>query len=258
MKKTGIVIFLLFLTSTMVFSQSDRRESLRLLNKMMKLKMDKLIPLYFGNALDGKAITGATVEIDNVGTFTTDIDGIISFPQIADGFYSMTVSKEGFITTAVRFQVIISTVMHNRFYVSPVMLNEYFRIVLDWGEKPADLDLHFEKDGAYHISWRNMHSAADGSVILDRDALNGFGPETVTVRKAENQSVYSVYIVNYTNFSNEGSRALSESGAVVKVYSQDRLLHVFTVPQDVVGNRWTVFRIIGGNITPVNTVTYSR
>ncbi|MDR0706731.1 MAG: hypothetical protein LBF60_02460 [Treponema sp.] len=221
-------------------------EDLRVLNRMMKLKMDGLIPLRFANALDGKPIEGAVVAVAGIGNFATDREGIIAFPEQEDGFYTLTFSKAGFISTLIEFEVKLNNVFESRFSMSPVMPGGYFRITLDWGENPSDLDLHFEQEGGYHISFWNMRGAADGSAALDRDDRNGFGPETITVMELDASRVYHVYAHDYTNGRSASSRALSKSGTTVRIYNENQLVHTFVVPGDAAGNLWRVCRIVNG------------
>jgi hypothetical protein len=259
MKKAIIVVLAGLWAGVLAYSQMPDFDALDAIDEAMVrsdmalMQMDGLIPMRFGNALDGSPVPNAKVDIPGIGTFVTDSRGIISFPQRADGRFSLVFSKSGFITTAINFQIQLSLVYNNWYSISPVLQGD-FRFVLDWGETPADLDLHFEREGGYHISWRNMHSAADGSVKLDRDDRNGYGPETITVVRAEAANVYTLYVVDYTNSGNRSSRALSQSGAVIRLYNSERLLNTFTVPQGGQGTRWNVCRIVGGAVVPLNSI----
>ncbi|MDR2393663.1 MAG: hypothetical protein LBD93_05875 [Treponema sp.] len=228
-------------------------EKAMVLSDMALMKLDKRIPMRFGNALDGKPIAGGQVEIPGVGSFVTDSRGIISFPEQADGNYTLVFTKKGFIPTAIPFKIQLSTVIFNWYSISPELQGD-FRFVLDWGERPADLDLHFEKEGGYHISYRNMRTAADGSGKLDRDDTSGYGPETITVARAEAGGVYHLYVIDYTNRNNSASPALSRSGATIRVYSQNRLLETFTVPDAGNGYRWNVCDISQNRIVQVNRI----
>jgi hypothetical protein len=229
-------------------------EDLAILNRMMRLKMDGLIPLRFTNALDGKPIDNATVDVAGIGVFVTNLAGIISFPEQEDGFYTLVFSKAAYITTELEFEVKLNNVFSNRISISPVMRGDYLRIVLDWTQTPADLDLHLEKapgsDGSrgYHLSYWNTHSADDGSALLDRDDRDGFGPETITVMETDVSRVYEVYIMDYTNRDSGTSRALSNSGAVIRVYNRAGLVDAFVVPPNRAGNQWNVFRIVNGRV----------
>ncbi|GHU25950.1 hypothetical protein FACS1894164_16330 [Spirochaetia bacterium] len=228
-----------------VYGQTTVGEDLAIQRRLMGLKMSGLIPMRFANAVDGKPIAGAQIAIEGIGDFVTNNEGIITFPERDDGYFSLIFSKQGFITTAIDFEIKLNNVFGNRFSISPE-LPRGFRIVLDWGEHPADLDLHLEKAGGYHISYWNMHSADDGTAFLDRDDRHSFGPETITVERIESTGVYDIYIIDYTNRNLSNSYALSQSGAVVRVYGDNRLLRTFRVPENRPGMRWDVCRIVNG------------
>jgi len=247
MKRT-IWLTILSLAICAALTAQTGGEDLAVLNRMMRLKMDGLIPLRFLNAMDGKPVEGALVAVTGIGNFTTNMEGIISFPEQEDGFYTLEFSKQGYITSRIEFEVKLNNVFSNRFSVSPVMRGDYMRIVLDWGQRPADLDLHLEKEGGYHISYWNTHNAADGSVTLDRDDRDGFGPETITIMETDLRSVYRVYVQDYTNGSRSSSTELSRSGAAIRVYGRNGLLRSFYVPENRAGVRWEVFRIVNGEI----------
>ena len=61
MKKTLLPIGLLAVICAALFAQSG--EDLAILYRMMRLKMDGLIPLRFANALDAKPVEGARVIV---------------------------------------------------------------------------------------------------------------------------------------------------------------------------------------------------
>jgi hypothetical protein len=268
MKKSSIVLIVLIvflLNCGIAFGQFDSlgidpggmgaADEAILRATMMQMKMNNQIPMHFSNAVDGKSLAGAKVEIANVGSLTTDNTGIIAFPKQPDGTYTMTVSKNGFITTPISFQVKLGLVIFDWFSISPEIPNKDFRFVLDWGEQPYDLDLHFEKVAGYHISYSNMHTADDGKAVLDHDDRSSYGPETITVEKAESKYTYNVFVIDYSNRGSSSSTALSKSGAVIRVYSQNRLLSTFNIPVTGAGTRWNAVKIVQGQIVPVNTVS---
>jgi hypothetical protein len=221
---------------------------------MALMAMDGVIPMRFTNALNGQGIPGGLVSVDGVGDFVTDGRGIVQLPEIPDGIHSMVFSKDGFITTPIEFRVQLGAVIFNWFAISPGLNGQAYRFVLSWGDRPADLDMHLEKSGEYHISYGNMHTSVDGNANLDRDDRDGFGPETITVRRIDNTAVYDFYVMDYTNRQSRSSDALSRSGAVIRVYRDDRLAHTFNVPSGS-GIRWNVFRIQGNQLRPVNSLT---
>ncbi|MDR0503979.1 MAG: hypothetical protein LBH16_11740 [Treponema sp.] len=217
-------------------------------------KLDGNIALRFFSAIDRSPIPGASVQITNVGNFTTDHRGRIEFPSIQDGNYLMTVRKAGFIETPITLRVVLGFVDFNWFNISPVIPDKDYRIVLEWGERPQDLDLHFVKSGGYHISYYNMKRAEDGNAVLDRDDMTGYGPETITIGKIDRNAVYECYVHDYTNGNNTSSNQLSRSGATIRVYSQNALLKSFFIPSGGRGTRWNVFKIERGALVDVNNV----
>ncbi|MDR0785604.1 MAG: hypothetical protein LBE74_06965 [Treponema sp.] len=263
MKKTSVLLLTALLIGTTTYGQSadwtdspfggTNVEKAMILSDMALMKLNGLIPMRFANALDGRPIPGATVNIPGIGVFITDDRGIISFPQREDGAFTLVFSKDGFITTSIPFKIQVSTVINNWFSVSPGLEGD-FRFVLDWGERPADLDIHFEKEGGYHISYRNMRSLTDGSAKLDRDDTSGYGPETITVERAEAGGRYRLYVIDYTNRNVPNSAALSRSGATIRVYRNNQLLDTFVSPTENLGNRWNVCEIVQNRVVPVGTI----
>ncbi|MDR3355926.1 MAG: hypothetical protein LBO04_01925 [Spirochaetaceae bacterium] len=247
MKKLLFLMFALCLCAGLFAQTNDKAEDLRIQRRLMGLKMEGLIPMRFASALDGTPIAGAKVAIEGIGEFETDREGIVTFPERDDGFFTLEFSKEGFVTTKIGFEIKLNNLPGGRFSISPE-LPRGFRVVLDWGEKPEDLDLHLEKRGGYHIAFWNAHAAEDGSAFLDRDDTRSYGPETITVERVDGEAVYDIYVTDYTNQDQPSSRALSQSGAVVRIYGDNRLLEAFTVPPGRPGTTWRVCGIAGGRV----------
>jgi len=220
----------------------------------MQTAMEGRIAMRFFNALNRAPIPGATVDIPVAGTFTTDQNGRITFPVIPDGNYTLVFSRDGFITTDIDFRVQLSNVVFNWYNISPGIPDKDYRIVLEWGEKPADLDLHFEKTGGYHISYFNLKEAEDRNAVLDRDDRQGYGPETITVGRIDNKAVYTCWVHDYTNRTNTESTQMAQNGATVRVYSNNRLVQTIHIPAGGKGTRWNVFKIERGRLTATNAL----
>jgi len=221
-------------------------------------KLDGNIALRFFSAIDRAPIPGASIQIASIGDFTTDHRGRIEFPSIQDGNYLMTVRKAGFIETPITLRVVLGFVDFNWFNISPVIPDKDYRIVLEWGERPQDLDLHFVKSGGsgnYHISYYNMRRAEDGNALLDRDDMTGYGPETITIGRIDRNAVYECYVHDYSNGNNTNSNQMPRSGAVIRVYSQNALLKTFYIPANGRGTKWNVFKIERGGLVDVNTIS---
>ncbi|MCK5077855.1 MAG: hypothetical protein KAR38_15840 [Calditrichia bacterium] len=260
MKKILIALLLLIIGSFTVFGQVDKKKNndafQDLDDAVVEVKGEGLA-LYFFNALNGETLSDAQVEIERIGTFKSDLAGRVRFPAPEEGgIYMIQFKKDGFITS--KFQIEIeagSLFFNNRFSISPIMNIEYLRIIVDWGKRPKDLDAHLVKESSYHISYQDMHVSNDGYGVLDRDDRTSYGPETITIKKVDNNALYKFFIHDYSNRNKDNSNKLSKSKVSVKVYGNGQLLHVFHIPQHQTGNYWNVFNIRNGKIVKINQVT---
>jgi len=110
MKRTAILAVLILLGMAMVYSQDsgsfpgvtggNSNKARERADDAMD-KMEGLIPMRFFNALNRNPISGATVQIPNIGSYVTDSKGKIILPKIPDGNYTLTFSKEEYITTLI-------------------------------------------------------------------------------------------------------------------------------------------------------------
>ncbi len=251
MKKIIFLIIALFVPGMMLFSQIDKMKDV--LDDEMDMEN---FTLHFFNALDGKPIGGAAVEIDGIGLYQSDFEGKVKFPRTSeDGDLAVHFTAEGFITTSISVEVVAGTIFSNRISVSPVMAIGYLRIIVDWGRSPEDLDAHFIKGDQYHISFRNMKVTNDGVAKLDRDDTDSWGPETITVKEIDSKSHYIFWVHDFSNRSDENSKRLSKSGASVKVYGDGKLLEYVTIPPGDRGNKWNVFEIKNGKIELTNYIS---
>lgn len=253
----AIVIFITIFLSTvniLTYAQIDKmREKM---DDVMLEESDGLLTLRFYDAQTAKPVANADVIIDNIGEYTTNGIGIVRFPiPEKDGVYAVHVSCEEYIPVDFPIEVVLETLFYNRFSLSKKMPIGHLRIVLEWDKKPADLDVHFEKDGDYHISYRNMMVSDDGIARLDRDDRDGYGAETITVKRIDDRDSYRFYVHNYSHKDKSKSDKLSLSKASVKVYGDNKLLENFQIPVDTKGVYWQVFTIIDGQINSINSVS---
>jgi hypothetical protein len=208
------------------------------------------LTLRFFDAISGKPISAAEVSIDSIGDFTTDEEGKILFaPPAEDGSYGVSFRSEGYVPTDFPIEIETGSLYFNRYSISPILDVRFLRVVLDWGKSPRDLDLHLLKEGGYHISYRDMTAAQDGAAELDRDDLDGYGPETITVKEVTRGARYRCFVHDYTHRDEGDAHELTSSHATVKVYGQGKLLKLFEVPRTGRGTVWNVFTLEGGVIT---------
>jgi hypothetical protein len=130
--------------------------------------------------------------------------------------------------------------------------NQAIRVVLSWGWKPADLDIHAIY-GTNHVYYGKQNGPGAN---LDVDDRNGYGPETITVVERDADE-YTFWVRDYTN-KKYRTDELSRSNAKVFVYRGDELVNTYYLPGQQEGNLWKVFSIDRSNrITDYNELSYT-
>lgn len=252
-------LLLLFVLMFNLNAQNNKTNERKISDAFEELESGSLV-LRFFDALSGEPIKGGKVEIESFGLCETDFDGRALFASENENcVLKVKFTHPKYITSEFEIEIMAGTLFFNRFSVSPRMPLGSLRVVLDWSDSPLDLDAHLVKKGEYHISYRKMLVSADGTARLDRDDVDGYGPETITANRVDENSEYLFFIHDYSNLSSSSSESLSESKASIKVYGRDNeLLDVFKVPQNKTGTYWHVFRIVQDRIIPVNLISDSE
>ena len=244
-----LLLLLIVSLPIFLFSQVDRsidddfENMFQVLEDEMAIQEEGAFSLRFADAETDEAVQNATITINNVGTYTTDAEGLVRFPVQDDGKYQFSFKKDGYIPVDMTFEVVAGMIYFNRFSVSKIMELGHVRIVLDWGNNPNDLDLHLEKVGQYHIAYHHKRVADDRSARLDRDDVDGNGPETITITDVDDNATYNCYVHDFTNRNNTSSKKLSKSKARISVYNNNQLEFVLDIPTDTEGTRWDVFQL---------------
>ena len=218
---------------------------------------------YAANGVDMMAVPDAQINIryglnakdtEIIASGTTDSLGNCNI-QLPPGMYTVEVIKSGYdiIYVNIVIRIDLGTV---EIHFSPSLPAGEMRIVLSWGEWPYDLDSHLFTpydsslgDEGYHIFYSNPTDAVGDN--LDVDDTTSYGPETITIPVVKD-GLYKYYVVDYTNCSHgtPTSFDMSNSGAVVNVYSSSGLIATFHVPTGQSGVIWEVFEIRNGQIIP--------
>lgn len=186
---------------------------------------------------------------------TADSDGQILL-SLNPGMYTIQVIKNGYESTY--YTVTITKNSQDvTINTSPSLKDDEVRIVLTWDAIPQDLDSHLftpydlaSGDATYHIWYGNKADYNENN--LDVDDTNGYGPETMTISRL-GDGLYKFYVVDYTDCSsgNYISKDMSNSGAVVNVYTNEGLVQTFHVPGNRNGVIWEVFEIRNKKIVPL-------
>lgn len=129
--------------------------------------------------------------------------------------------------------------------ITAIPLNDW-RIVLSWGANPEDLDSHLWTPDGEHIWYGNT---VGENADLDVDDTDGYGPETITIRKL----VEGTYVYAVKHFSGEGTL----QGAQVEIFNPMGSVRRFTNSPCSAGEGswWVVFKLrVRGTSVEVETV----
>ncbi|MDP2172863.1 MAG: hypothetical protein Q8M98_04415 [Candidatus Cloacimonadaceae bacterium] len=213
------------------------------------------------DAVSGAGISGADLHIsggeDRYPSVQTDESGIAFIP-VEIGSYRLDIVKAGYINTSVN--AVMGFDENPREFVFAIAPKaKEFRIVLTWGSRPHDLDAHLSgphpDSGRFHLWYRNRVLIA-GRDFLDRDDMDGYGPETVTIYKPA-AGEYAYHVHDFSNRLDRTSNYLSRSGAIVQVYGDEKLQASFSIPSEQFGNLWAVFKIDKNQqIIPLNKISW--
>jgi hypothetical protein len=201
---------------------------------------NQIIPL-------SKLLTGRASIIFTSGknSYTADVkQGGIYEVTLPKGTYSRKVSVHMFSMMSQTVNINKSSNesnLDNTIFLSPYV--EGWRVVLTWGESPEDLDSHMVLPNGENIFYQNKVSS-DGSVSLDVDAKNGFGPETFTLKNV-NDGIFKYFVNNYSKESN-----ISTSKAKVTVFHGNEMVReilINTAPHSEDYYYWHVLDIDSKN-----------
>merc|ERR1719253_1155456 len=133
----------------------------------------------------------------------------------------------GYITTKKNI-TLTGTSTGNNLLMSKELAEGEWRFVVSWAGIPSDMDTHvkFGPGGAKHLYY-GMKSGCDSTTgicaTIDVDDVDGWGPETVTVKNAKNchhgDACLIKYIIhNYAYWNGD----MGDSKSVITIYTGDR------------------------------------
>jgi len=157
--------------------------------------------------------------------FYSDKNGVITLPlppENLDTQVPIGLSKEGYLSSKESMLIVFGSYWNKLFLMSKNIPLESARFVLSWGNSPQDLDLHL-KSNSYHISFRDTKSI-ENRVALDRDAMKGYGPETITVKHLDNGNSYRVMVSKYSQIGKIDNKTK------LRVYLNNKLDKVVRLP----------------------------
>jgi len=177
---------------------------------------DKMIPT---SELEGLTIEFRSKE-GNV--ITSTIEGSKYSVNLKKGVYKVTIKSKNFTEFVDDITIGQEKTLEKHFLLSPNAKGA-IRVILTWNNKVKDLDL-FAKTRNEQVFF-NRNVSNDGTIHLDIDKREGFGPETITIDEKNKDDRISFIVDNY---SKEAS--ISESEANVKIYIDNRLVENLNVP----------------------------
>ena len=144
------------------------------------------------------------------------------FKGINDKRITLTARHRNYINYKIEIPVLLETTWQNKFLLTKKLKNNQARFVLQWADKPRDLDLHLIGSNGMHISYRHTKSQRN-LAKLDRDDTDGFGPETITLKNIQPNVKYTVKVHSYSGEPFQGK-------ASVAVYLNRQLKEVIYLP----------------------------
>ncbi len=209
-------------------------------------ELEGLLKLSFRDSVSGEVVKGATVSLLGEVS-TTDNWGVAEFDSsliedIMDKDIPFSVSHTDYIPYEDKLRVRLGSAQKKFFVLSRQIKANQARFILEWGKNPKDLDAHLESDD-FHISFRNKKNS-QGRATLDRDAMFGYGPETITLLNIDKTKEYNFYVDNY---SNKGK--LKDFS--VTLYINNTLYKTFYYSNNV-NNQEVLIKISNGSVEVLN------
>ena len=214
------------------------------------------------DARDNSPLDGVEVCYfdETICTFT-NTNGDYNFGPVASGLRYFSVNASDFAEFNRPYEVIANIVNILNFALSPDDLDGegQYRIVVTWDQDPPDIDAHLYTpdliQGKSHIFQGHFVGCNEFGVTacMDRDEIEGFGPETITILEAQ-QGTYKYAIQKFepacevppgSGSFEECPTQLEDSGAIVQVYDFTGLRGTFEVPSINPNSYkfWYVFKI---------------
>jgi hypothetical protein len=219
----------------------------------------------------------------------TNAGGEYTLENVANGYQTLNASAAGFVSADQVTYVVAKTVNYQNIAIIPDVKASglQYRIMTTWDRTPCwpdpngvdcwqnDLDDHMWMSAIsqpinYHIGYYfhyNPESEQDQywldigdcrgfpNACLERDAQEGYGPETIGIRQSE-VSIYYFGVRNY-NQGQPGVPPISQTGVLVRLYNITGLARTYEVPLNAGDkNFWYVFSLNGatGEITDRNCI----
>jgi hypothetical protein len=154
--------------------------------------------------------------------------------------YTITVELDGYITmtkeVAVSGEIAVGQI--GDFASSKVLGAGDWRVILQWAEEPSDLDswTYFGRGHSTSVKWYGKYGYDPVSGIqvwLDRDDVDGVGPETTTIKNADTcvgeDDCLIWFMVN--NHAYWDSTKMDQAQGTITVYHGDSVAAKYKIPE---------------------------
>lgn len=213
------------------------------------------------NARNGMMLSGVKVSVKDTDNSATSSWGFFTLRDIPAGELTLVYSHDDYIN--VERKVTITSNVNSGgiadISMSPSMQTDQWRIVVEWGRRPSDLDTYVKWGWSkvYYGSTRTHASGVTGT--LEQDRTSGYGPETAYLSGVGNcPSYYGSYFCHVKYMVNDYTESgqMLEKGAKVTVYNGDHVAGEYKIgdcPGSVStdGNWWHVVTIDASSNTLV-------
>lgn len=199
------------------------------------------------NATTNEPVAGVEARIPGASARAlTGPDGAFVLTGVPEGMVGIEFAAPGFTTETFERELKAAEETRLNVVLSPGLEAGQIRVVLTWGDEPADLDAHLDGPSP-HGDRFHVYFQAKGDlksrefVSLDVDDRDGGGPETITVLGVAN-GVYRFFVHDYSHRTEQDSAWLAQSGAEVRVYHGGQSRRFRTNGRSL-GNLWRVCEI---------------
>jgi hypothetical protein len=214
-------------------------------------------------------LSGATVLI-GTRSATTNSSGVATFSNVPPGLTAFTAYASGYVATS-QVAALDCTATPNAVAMalspssgSGSLSSGQFRVILNWGANPSDLDSHMTGPNADSSRWHVYYSSrtSGGICNLDVDDTSSYGPETVTCPSTTSTTGLRNGVYRYSVHHYAGSGTIGSSGATVRLEFGNGTVYNYTPPVGFTTSKdvWTVFELTVNNgsisVAPVNAVTH--
>ena len=183
------------------------------------------------NAANNQPIDGVNIVVRGAQrSDQTDSNGAYTIADVPTGVRTLDISAAGFASQAIQVTVQANQTASINANLTATGSQQNIVVSLTWGASPGDLDIHLSgptvSGNRFHLYWNNP--SAVSHALLSPDQHNGYGPESVTIRRSSQTGnwvpgEYRIWSHNYSGSPGYGSSsarvAVSRGGSEIGSYN---------------------------------------